>query len=499
LVFLIIFAVVPQRRKYLFYPETIPIFGFSAIYVVFFLISASQFQFLVIPDRYLVPLYIPIVVAALLAIDMAFGILSNKFNQSASSRTVAILMFGIIPFIGLALVIPDSFQILRDTAREGVTNADNLYNRREWEENEAIEYLKSHPLADDSVIFANIPAGVAFQLGRTVKHSPRAYERVNPRWKYDLSEFIDDLTPLGKQVYFIWIATKEYEHVYHPKQLRRFVELKQLYQAKDGSLVLIVNNPNSGSNLQPIPGVANQLLLEPIWQPTPGMTWQWQLTDEVDTDVDAQVFDIDLFDSEPELLFKLKSSGIRVICYISVGSWEEWRPDADKFPDQVIGAEYESWEGERWLDIRQIDLLAPVLQKRLDLCREKGFDAVEPDNIDGYLNETGFPLTYKDQLSFNMWLADEVHQRGLGIGLKNDPDQVEELLPFYDFALTEDCFAENWCEQVIPFINAGKAVFSAEYTDKDIELDDLCDQSRLLGFSAILKKRNLDAWRKACP
>ena len=44
------------------------------------------------------------------------------------------------------------------------------------------------------------------------------------------------------------------------------------------------------------------------------------------------------------------------------------------------------------MDIRRIDLLAPVMDARLDQCASKGFDGIEPDNIDGYTNDTGFPL-----------------------------------------------------------------------------------------------------------
>ena len=38
-------------------------------------------------------------------------------------------------------------------------------------------------------------------------------------------------------------------------------------------------------------------------------------------------------------------------------------------------------------------------------CRDKGFDGIEPDNIDGFLNDTGFDLTGVDQLAY-IWLAD---------------------------------------------------------------------------------------------
>ena len=169
------------------------------------------------------------------------------------------------------------------------------------------------------------------------------------------------------------------------------------------------------------------------------------------------------------------------------------------FPDEVIGNDYDGWPGEKWLDIRQIDLLAPIMRARLDMCQAKGFDGIEPDNIDSYTNDTGFPLSYQDQLNYNIWLAEEAHLRGLSIGLKNDDEQARDLLPFFDWALTEDCFDQGWCEEMQPFISAGKAVFAAEYTDTGISLEEFCPEAREMKFSAILKNRDLDAWREGCP
>ena len=105
------------------------------------------------------------------------------------------------------------------------------------------------------------------------------------------------------------------------------------------------------------------------------------------------MYDIDMFDHSSEVVASLQAKGRKVICYISAGSLEDWRPDADQFPKSVLGKSLEGWVGERWLDIRQIDLLAPIMTARMDLCKEKGFDGIEPDNIDGYINDTGFPLT----------------------------------------------------------------------------------------------------------
>lgn len=234
-----------------------------------------------------------------------------------------------------------------------------------------------------------------------------------------------------------------------------------------------------------------------IWRPAPGTSWQWQLTDTpVDLSVEAEVYDIDLFDNEAEVVAALHAQGRRAICYINVGAWEEWRPDAAAFPSELLGNEYEGWEGERWLDIRRLDLLAPLMAQRLDQCRDKGFDGVEPDNMDGYLNDTGFPLSYEDQLAYNLWLAEAAHERGLSIGLKNTPGQVQALLPYYDWALTESCFAQGWCEEFQPFIEAGRAVFAAEYSITPAEF---CPQAARLRFSAIFKERELGVYREGCP
>ena len=235
------------------------------------------------------------------------------------------------------------------------------------------------------------------------------------------------------------------------------------------------------------------------WRPTVGLTWQWQIGDnDIDTSIEADVYDIDLY-VDQSIIDELHAEGRKLIGYISVGSWEDWRPDKDDFPDEVLGKKYEGWKGERWLDIRQIDRLAPIMLARLDLCAAKGFDAVEPDNMEVHGNNTGFPITYGDQLKYALWLADEAHKRGLAIGVKNAPDQVKDLVEHFDFAITEDAFYQKWAQKMRPFIEAGKPVFDAEYTDLDGDFESFCQRSKRLKFSTILKNRGLDSWLKTCP
>lgn len=251
---------------------------------------------------------------------------------------------------------------------------------------------------------------------------------------------------------------------------------------------------------QPMP---TNRLVEPTrvdwWHPTVGLTWQWHLSEPpVDTSVDAQVYDIDLNDNDATVVEELHKLGRKVICYISVGSLEDWRPDVADFPPDVIGKDYDGWPGEKWLDIRRIDLLAPIMQARLDLCKQKGFDGVEPDNMQVADNESGFPITASDEIAYARWLAEEAHVRGLAIGVKNSPERVNNLVDLFDFAITEDCFDQGWCEEMVPFIRAGKPVFAAEYTDTGVNISRACKIAAELKFSLIQKDRDLTAFRVIC-
>jgi hypothetical protein len=235
------------------------------------------------------------------------------------------------------------------------------------------------------------------------------------------------------------------------------------------------------------------------WRPPLGSSFQLQFSGDLDLSVQADVYDLDLFDTSPATVAEIHTRGNHVVCYISVGAWEDWRPDADQFPADVIGKDYKGWPGEKWLDIRQIDKLAPILRPRLDLCAEKGFDGVEPDNVEIIGNDSGFPITYADQLTFAIWLANEAHVRGLAIGLKNAPDMAADVLPYFDFSVLEDCFVYGWCADLRAFIDAGKLVFAIEYTDMGVDFKAACAEAQSLGLSMLLKHRNLNAYRETCP
>ncbi len=232
-----------------------------------------------------------------------------------------------------------------------------------------------------------------------------------------------------------------------------------------------------------------------ILQIPPGTSWQWQLIGDIDTSLAVDMYDIDLFNTSSNIIKELRDKKRIVICYFSAGTMENWRNDKDKFPEQVLGKTMKDWKDEKWLDIRQIEQLAPIMQARLDLAVEKCCDGVEPDNVDGYINQTGFPLTYEDQLKYNKWLANEAHTRGLSVGLKNNLDQVEDLVDHFDWALNEQCFEFDECEKLLPFINKGKAVFGVEY---ELKSEEFCKKANAMNFDWLYKDWDLTSMRESC-
>lgn len=234
-----------------------------------------------------------------------------------------------------------------------------------------------------------------------------------------------------------------------------------------------------------------------IWQPAPGTTWQWQLSGTIDTSVDASMYDIDLVETPQGTIDALHAMGRIVICYFSAGSYEPYRPDSAMFPPGAKGNELDGWPGELWLDTRDTTI-RDIMRARLDLAVTKQCDGVEPDNVDGYVNDTGFPLTAATQLDYNKFLAAEAHARGLSIGLKNDLDQIGGLLADFDWALDEECYQYDECDLLSPFITAGKAVFHVEYGDASLAAT-VCPTTSALGFSTLIKNLDLDAPRTTCP
>lgn len=282
-------------------------------------------------------------------------------------------------------------------------------------------------------------------------------------------------------------------------------------------LVVVALAPMTTAGAAPPAPVACNTNQGACWHPAVNARWQYQLqgvaayaaTGGINTTISAvpytggaavspSVFDFDLFVDQAISgnnttlntagVNAVHARGAKAICYISAGSWENWRADAGQFPASVKGSK-NGWPGELWLDIRQTSILLPIMEARVQKCRQAGFDGVEFDNVDGYTNRTGFPLTAQDQLTYDASLANLAHQYGLTAALKNDVEQVPDLAPYFDYAINEQCQQYNECGSYdTSFTAAGKAVFQVEYK---LSLVKFCGQANSANRNAIKKDYDL--------
>jgi hypothetical protein len=259
----------------------------------------------------------------------------------------------------------------------------------------------------------------------------------------------------------------------------------------------------AGETLDPdIPPITNG----PWYRPSVAARWQWQLqpnaTGQINTGYDVGVYDTDLFNTPDSVIAALHKQGRRVLAYFSAGTYEPLRSDARQFRSVELGKTLPDFPAERWLDIRSKNVRQIVLA-RLDLAVARGFDGVEPDNVDGYSNDSGFPLTAANQLAFNRFIATESHKRGLSVGLKNDLEQVPQLVSYFDFAINEQCHEFKECDALQTFITGGKSVFNAEYAapfvNNTATRARMCAESRAQNLHTLVLPIALnDSFRLSC-
>jgi hypothetical protein len=164
----------------------------------------------------------------------------------------------------------------------------------------------------------------------------------------------------------------------------------------------------------------------------------------------------------------------------------------------------EDWDDEKFLDIRQISVLRPIMQSRFRKAKEMGYDAIEADNID--LNsysesQLGFHLTTQDVINYCQMLSEEAHNLGLSIGQKNAAELSNQLEEYFDWALLESVFYQASQDDAelddsSIYIRHNKAVFATEYSDNMSQTqftNNVCPEAQRVHFTAIFKDRNLHA------
>ncbi len=225
--------------------------------------------------------------------------------------------------------------------------------------------------------------------------------------------------------------------------------------------------------------------------------WQIQLTGTLDTSLDVEVYEADLFALDPASVRAVHDPGHTLHCYVSVGTAEPWRADYDALPAAAIGNAVADYPQESWLDVRDAAVLG-VMEARLTQAASIGCDGVELSNLSVHSADSGFPLTLSDERDYGQALIAACHARGLTAGISASDDLVPLLADAADWGLTEECLAYDSCGAWQAVTRLAKPVFMIEYGSSN-DAPALCPEAATLGFSLVIKRRALDAFRVGCP
>lgn len=230
--------------------------------------------------------------------------------------------------------------------------------------------------------------------------------------------------------------------------------------------------------------------------PAPGVTWQAQLSGSVDSTLDVELFYLDADFASPSMLSTLRASGRIVLCYVSAGTFEPWREDANAFPESALGEPLLDYPREQWIDFRD-SRVKDILRARLDGMSRAGCDGVYPSTLEAHREASGFDLGRSDVVAYARWLAGEIHARGMSAGLSVSAELVPDVENAYDWALAIDCLAGSGCAPWVPVRQSGRAVLLVEFGGEG-DAPRICTAAKSLGFDAIVKRPAFDAFRVGC-
>ena len=213
--------------------------------------------------------------------------------------------------------------------------------------------------------------------------------------------------------------------------------------------------------------------------PTGVVSWDWQIGAGSDSNVTVpagvKLLDIDGFNISASKVGQLNAQGVYTVCYLDVGSYEPGRPDSSQYPAYLKVQQDPNWPAEYFLDVTDVfkpgSVLATILNNRFKMCKDKGFSAIEPDNLQNDENVTGGRITLQQQIDFNGWVADQAHAYGLAVFQKNGPDKIllrdrtgKMMVEKFDGILNEECQQFGECAPLSEYVKRGKLALNTEYS-----------------------------------
>ena len=235
---------------------------------------------------------------------------------------------------------------------------------------------------------------------------------------------------------------------------------------------------------------------ETTYIPASNVRWLVQLDGAVDITQPAELFYLDAELQDSSDLSALHAEGRHYLCYLSAGSLESFRDDANEFPPGVVGNALADFPREHWLDVRS-EAVRELMARRVTALAKLGCDGIPPSSLAVHLADTGFNLTATEALDYARWLAERINAAGMSAGLTGPTELTSELWPSFDFGLGIGCLDGTACREYEPFTKVKKPVLHIELGD-EASAPEICNAAKALGFSPLISDRAFSGSCIAC-
>lgn len=186
---------------------------------------------------------------------------------------------------------------------------------------------------------------------------------------------------------------------------------------------------------------------------------------------------LDMHDTSPALIKKLKAENVKVICYTSIGTIENFRKDgwyekvqsAGLSGGSVSKMDGSSWRGENWVKKASSPVFKSYLDSKFEMAKSKGCDGIEFDNLDGSEkeNQKNSKLSSEENIKLISLINTECGKnKEINCGFKNALEIAQKApINNFSFLMNERCFQFKECDQ-FKNIFKDKPILNVEYEER---------------------------------
>ena len=215
--------------------------AFSFVYTVLLIIGVSVRGIESVTNRYLAPVYIPLLFIAVLVLDeffhyalqrkllgtLRFPWVQNMYAEGRIAGLTVVVM--VLLSCWLWLPVNANAQHIRQAQENGL----NGYNSRTWAESEIIRYINENPCARCVFYSPNAP-GLYFLTAQPRQfYLPRQLPDDGPQW-------VESMQRPGEEVYIVWFSSRDRiirnfdGYTYGRAQLEAWLALETVAELADG-------------------------------------------------------------------------------------------------------------------------------------------------------------------------------------------------------------------------------------------------------------------------